>query len=465
MNTMNNKVLVVQLGKTGMSLVRHFSNCGCAVDVVDVRENPPELINMQNEYPQIKLQKLDSYLDIDPILNEKYDDIIVSPGVEPSQLNPSLRIKSDLDCFIDLFHARWTNKELRPKLIAITGTNGKSTTCNLVTKLLVANNLNVEVVGNIGIPLLDAFQDWQANDWPEIIVLEVSSFQLARLHKNLDADVACLLNCAPDHLNWHGNLNDYYLAKEKVYLGAKLAVFNHNDQHSVAGAKEAETQVGFGELSSVNSNEWAVNSSRIVQKDNEENYLEITKLVNNGIMPQSACAAITIFANLLPKLEIEQLITKLENFAGLQHRFELIKTVNNIEFINDSKATNVAATIKALKTINDKCILIAGGEEKEQDFSPLISVIASVVSDVLIIGENPKKFIDTVKRTDVNFHIIANMNEAVNKALLLAQEKNIKTVLMSPACSSLDQYQNFEERGMAFINAVNNLNGVNSAAA
>lgn len=452
------RMLVVQLGRTGLSFVRHYRASGCEVEVADARAAPAEAAALARGHPGVAIRRLASYQEIAGIA-AGYDEIAVSPGVPPAALPPGLETVGDLDCFLTAFRARWPQERNRPLLIAVTGTNGKSTVAELAARLLCAAGRRAAAVGNIGYPLLDAYHDWQAGGWPDCVVAELSSFQLARLRQPLGADVACLLNCVSDHLDWHGGFAAYRAAKAKVFSGASIGVYSHDDPAAAAEAGQARAAASFGAEGTAACAGWMVNCAAIVKRGAPRGIPQ-DGLRRRGIMPLSACAALTIADHAAPELDLEEAAALLESSQGLPHRFRLLADeLDGLRFIDDSKSTNVAAAAAALGAIDGTCVLLAGGEDKGQDFGPLMDAVRAKAAAVIVIDGEDCRLAQALRAHGVRPRHFPAMDEAVAAAAAAARELGAGTVLLSPACSSHDRYADFAARGAAFGAAVARLCG------
>ena len=456
---MTDKILVVQLGKTGLSFVRHFSRLGCEVLVVDERDEPPGARMLHREYPQVELRKVASYGDISDLI-EQSDTVAASPGVAPHRLPAGTRAVGDLCCFLGSYMARWPRQDRRPSLVVITGTNGKSTVASLVAGMLNSGGDKADVAGNIGIPLLDAMRKWEQNAWPRFIVAELSSFQLARCERPLGADIACLLNITPDHLDWHGSKEDYLLSKAKVFSGAAIGLFGEADAETPAlcsGAKEAHPYN--------DETRWRFDGEKIAYAKDPSLQVDAARLQESGIVPMSACAALAIAGHATQWQDCEKHLAWLSSAHGLPHRLELVSLVDGIKYVNDSKATNEAASIIALDAINDKCVLVAGGVDKGQDFRLLAQKAKNKVAAAVLIGSDCDCLARALKGADIPIQKSGSLKEAVYLAADKAGRLGTHTVLFSPACSSFDMFGDYAERGEAFKNTVTMLGNREYASA
>lgn len=449
------RALIVQLGRTGLSFARFYREHGYQIDIVDTRAEPPAAADLEQVAPELRLRRVKSYRELNPA---SYDAVAVSPGVPPTELPPDTCAIGDLNCFLDEYQGSWAPATPgRPQLVAVTGTNGKSTVTSLTADLLAAAGHDAVAVGNIGYPLLDAWLDWEGREqWPDYIVMELSSFQLARLRQPLMADVACVLNCAPDHLDWHGDFASYRAAKEKIFEGARTGVFNHAEAGAAAAAGQADVTVSFGISGPDAGAGWTANCTAITKQGAERGY-DQEQLLRRGIMPLSACAALTIAEQADPELGLEVALDVLASSKGLRHRFEQVACSGELRFVNDSKSTNVAAAAAALAALSGPCVLIAGGEDKGQDFQPLLEAVRAKARGVIVIDDDGCKLAQALRAGDIEVRCLPSMQAAVAAAAAQARELGIDTVLLSPACASFDRYADYAARGEAFTAAVEQL--------
>lgn len=449
------RALIFQLGRTGLSFARFYRERGFEIDIVDTRAEPPAAADLKKVAPELRPRRVASYRDLEPA---SYDAVAVSPGVPPAELPPDTSALGDLDCFLDEYQGSWAPATPgRPLLVAVTGTNGKSTVTRLAADLLAAAGHDAVAVGNIGYPLLDAWLDWeQRQQWPDYIVIELSSFQLARLRQPLMADVACVLNCAPDHLDWHGDFASYRAAKEKIYEGARIGVFNHAEAGAAAAAGQADVTVSFGTSGPDAGAGWTANCTAITKRGAERGY-DQEQLLSRGIMPLSACAALTLAEQADPELGLEVALDVLASSKGLRHRFEQVACEGKLRFVNDSKSTNVAAAAAALAALSGPCVLIAGGDDKGQDCGPLLEAVRAKAQGVIVIDDDDCKLAQALRAGGIEVRCLPSMQEAVAAAAAQARELGIDTVLLSPACASFDRYADYAARGEAFIAAVEQL--------
>lgn len=450
---MSDRVLVLGLGRTGLSLVRHFERCGCEVEVADEREAPPQAAELAAEFPGVTLRRACGY---DSLAGEadSFGTVAVSPGIPPSALPQGMAGKAvgDLCCFLDSYRARWPKDDRRPALIAVTGTNGKSTAATLAAGMLAAAGESAEAVGNIGVPLLDAMGRWEEDRWPRHVVAELSSFQLARLSRPLGADVACLLNLTPDHLDWHGSEQAYREAKGRVFEGAAVGIVDATDESCRALAAAAATICSFGP-DQRGEGRWRTDGESVSLVGSEGASVAAERLLASGIVPATACAALCVAGCATGWRDCEGDLRWLEGTGGLPHRLETVSEVSGVRYVNDSKATNEAAARAALEAVGGSCVLVAGGLDKGQDFARLADAAAGRAAAAVIIGTGGglERALGAAGLPCVRAD---GMDEAVRLAAEQADRLGAGTVLLSPACASQDGFADFAERGDAFRKCV-----------
>ncbi len=444
--------LVVGLGKTGLSVVRYLRTLGEAVIVVDSRDVPPGLNVLKNEYSDVECHtgKFDTTLFVNA------HRIVVSPGValaEPVLVearNNNIEIIGDIDLFAH---------EVKAPVVAITGSNGKSTVTTLLTLMASETGKKAVASGNIGTPVLDSL-----DDSVDLYVLELSSFQLETL-QYLPKKAAVVLNISADHLDRYKDLSAYAMSKQVIYENADVLVLNKDDAMASGyaasryGASQvsdsADKQISFT-LNQPQENEFGV-----CEAENHKTALcfgsrplvAVDQLKIKGSHNlQNALAALALGHAI--GLPFDSMLNALKEFKGLPHRTQFVAEINGVNWINDSKATNVGATVAALVGLPGKHVLIAGGIAKGADFSELADAVKQYCRAVVLMGkdaENIKAVIaDTIPVESVN-----DMQAAVLAAQSLAQAGD--NVLLAPACASFDMFENFEDRGNAFIQSVRKL--------
>ena len=381
------------------------------------------------------------------------DEIILSPGIPPdipillkvAEKYPDLPIISEIELGF---------RFARGQIIAITGSNGKSTTTSLTGELLKSAGIPVSVCGNIGKPFCEAVLESEPGT---VFSLELSSFQLEQI-ESLRPEVACLLNLSPDHLDRYDSPEDYYAAKMNIFenqIENDMAVLSALDERVRSMAEEVPGRVRyFGAW--VGLAEAVYPRNGWIVSDIGGPVQEIVQIKDLGIRGEhnlsNACAALACVLRFTR--DIDSLSSALKSFSGLPHRLELIAKIGGVEYINDSKATNVDALECALRSFDSGVILIAGGYDKGADFEPLAELVSSVTRKVILIG-------DTAERIASDWNGAAeiepaeSLEEAVKIASQIAQSGDV--VLLAPGCASFDMFENFEKRGEAFAKIVHKL--------
>ncbi|MBX8528053.1 UDP-N-acetylmuramoyl-L-alanine--D-glutamate ligase [Pseudomonas cichorii] len=437
--------IVVGLGKSGMSLVRFLANRGVAFAVADTRENPPELATLRRDYPQVEVRC--GELDVEFLC--RADELYVSPGL--ALATPALQeahargVKMSGD--IDLF-ARYA----KAPVIAITGSNAKSTVTTLVGEMAQAAGKRVAVGGNLGMPALDLL-----SDDVELYVLELSSFQLETTHE-LNAEVATVLNVSEDHMDRYSGLPAYHLAKHRIFRGARQVVVNRQDALSRPLIGEGLPCWTFG-LTKPDFNGFGL------REENGEKYLAfqfdnlmpVRELKVRGAHNQANALAALALGHAVG-LPFDAMLSSLRTFTGLEHRCQWVRELAGVHYYNDSKATNVGAALAAIEglgaDITGKLVLIAGGDGKGADFSGLRAAVAAHCRAVVLLGRDAELIAQALGDAAPLVRVIT-LEESVQRSAELAQEGD--AVLLSPACASLDMFKNYEERGRLFAQAVEGL--------
>lgn len=444
----NKHVLVLGLGETGLSALRWLHKHGARLSVADSRAQPAGAAVIAAELPQVRIHcgpfQAASFADVDLI--------VVSPGVAMSepQIQAALARGISVIGDVELF------AQYRPaaaKLIAITGANGKTTVTTLVGEICKAAGLTTIVAGNIGLPVLDAL----AMPTPDVYVLELSSFQLETT-TSLHADAATMLNLSEDHMDRYGAMQDYAVAKAHIFYHADVQVLNRDDAWSMMLARPKLQQVTFGLSASDDKQSYGLRQiageTWLVEGDKElinMQDLKITGLHNaaNALAAVALCRAIGI--------DYVPIIQTLYNFKGLPHRVEWLATIDDIDYYDDSKGTNVGATCAAIAGMYkngaaQKVVLIAGGEGKGQDFSPLKDAVADNARAVVLIGRDAAIIEAALLASNVAIYHAADLPEAVTIATKMAQAGD--AVLLSPACASFDMFNNYVHRAEVFVRSV-----------
>lgn len=437
--------IVVGLGKSGMSLVRFLANRGVSFAVADTRENPPELATLRREFPQVDVRC--GELDVEFLC--RADELYVSPGLAlatPALQQAAARgVKMSGD--IDLFA-----RNAKAPIVAITGSNAKSTVTTLLGEMAVAAGKRVAVGGNLGTPALD-----QLDDSVELYVMELSSFQLETTHQ-LNAEVATVLNISEDHMDRYSGLPAYHLAKHRIFQGARQVVVNRQDALSRPLIGEGLPCWTFG-LNKPDFHGFGL------REENGEKYLAfqfdnlmpVSELKMRGAHNQANALAALALGHAVG-LPFDAMLSSLRSFTGLEHRCQWLRERRGASYYNDSKATNVGAALAAIEglgtDIPGKVVLIAGGDGKGADFSGLRAPVAAHCRAVVLMGRDAE-LIAQALGDDVPLIRVNSLEEAVQRSAEVAQSGD--AVLLSPACASLDMFKNYEERGRLFAQAVEGL--------
>lgn len=437
--------VVIGLGITGFSCVRFLVEQGFPVAVTDTRPNPPQLAQLKKLYPDVIV----SLGHLDDALLEQAAVLVVSPGISLHEPTIARHVARGISVIgdIELFA-----KATTLPVIAITGTNAKSTVTTLVGNMMEGAGINALVGGNLGTPALDLLAE--ANASSQLFVLELSSFQLETTY-SLTPRVATVLNVTPDHMDRYATLEEYSATKQRVYVGCQIAVCNHDDRRTDYSSPDLKQKFYFT-LGKPGPNEFGllVVEGETYLAFQEQVLLSVRELPILGKHYQAnALAALAIGYGF--GLKMEAMLKTLLEFKGLPHRCELVRHKQGVRWYNDSKGTNVGATLAAIEglgsEIDGKLILIAGGVGKNADFSPLVPAIEKYAKAVVLIGEAASILAAIINdRVDVVF--AKNMAEAASIADQLADSGD--SVLLSPACASFDMFNNFEHRGAVFADAV-----------
>ena len=441
----DNYRVVVGLGLTGLSCARYLSAKNLPFSVVDSRLNPPGLNEFKTEFPNVGL----TLGEISDEALQGANELIVSPGValqEPAiarAITKGMPVFGDVDLFV---------READAPIIAITGSNGKSTVTALVGEMARKAGRNVAVGGNIGVPVLELLREQHV----DLYVVELSSFQLERA-QGINAEVATVLNLSADHMDRYPDMLAYHQAKHRIFTGCKQVVVNRGDTLSKPMIAEGVTSLtfglnrpdfkGFGVIEEQGKTFLAfefeplmpLNELKIVGRHNIENALAALALGHSVSLP------------------MDSMLEALKDFRGLPHRCQFVAEIDGVRFYDDSKGTNVGAAIASITGLSDsaeKTVLIAGGQSKGADFKTLAPVVRQYARAAVLIGEAANAIEQVINNGIVVEHA-DTMQAAVNKSAGLAQRGD--AVLLSPACSSFDMFESFEHRGDVFKHCVHTL--------
>jgi len=433
--------IVVGLGKSGMSLVRHLARRGLPFAVADTRANPPELATLRTQYPDVEVRC--GELDVDFLC--RASELLVSPGLAVS--TPALQAAAargvKLSGDIDLFA-----REARAPIVAITGSNAKSTVTTLVGEMAEAAGRRVAVGGNLGTPALDLL-----SDDIELYVIELSSFQLETTDQ-LNAEVATCLNVTEDHMDRYSGLPAYHQAKHRIFRGARQVVVNRDDRLSrpLVGESTPVWSFGLGKPD--------FKGFGLIEQDGEkylafqfQALMPVRELRMRGAHNQSNALAALALGHAVG-LPFEPMLATLRAFVGLPHRCQWVGERAGVSYYDDSKATNVGAALAAIDglgaDIDGKLVLIAGGDGKGADFSDLRAPVQRYCREVILLGRDAPLLAKALDGAAPLRHV-ETLEQAVRVAADDAQPGD--AVLLSPACASLDMFKNFEERGRLFAAA------------
>jgi UDP-N-acetylmuramoylalanine--D-glutamate ligase len=433
------KDLVLGLGRTGLSVARHLARNDVDAIYVDTREHPPGIDEL-----------LDICADAEVVLGEAPDRllkkttrIIASPGVADSEpflkaaRDAGVDIVSDIELFVD---------EAKAPLVAVTGSNGKSTVTTLLSLMCEAADKSGLAGANLGVPALDLLVE----EAPDFYILELSSFQLHRTRR-LPAALAVLLNISPDHLDWHASEAEYRAAKYRVFDEAEAAVFNRADEAAESHIPNGVPTLNFG-LDEPAADEYGLiaDANDVFLARGEQLLLSVGDVALVGTHNHANCLA-ALAAGQLMGLDVSPMLQVLNEFPGLPHRMQAVADYRGIRFINDSKATNVGAAIASVDSIPGAVVLIAGGQGKGGEFDRLAKSTAGRLRAVVLIGEDAdalESAFDGLTPTER----AADLRAAVDQAAALAETGD--TVLLAPACASFDMYPDYQARGEHFTRLV-----------
>lgn len=431
------KDLVVGLGATGLSIARYLRRSGLDAKFVDTRDDPPGMHDLGAIWPgaDVSLGKVSLPRDV--------DRVIVSPGIADDHplLRKARRAKLEVVSDIELFA-----REAQAPFVAITGSNGKSTVTTLLYHMCRAADREVLAGGNLGKPALDLLEQ----EAPDVYVLELSSFQLQRTSA-LPAAVAVLLNVSADHLDWHADEEEYRHSKYRIYREAKAAVINRADPVAAEHTRDIESLISFG-LDEPGDGQYGIRREDGVDylARGDTVLLATSEMAMVGLHNQANALAALAAGELL-QLDMSAMLQVLNEFPGLPHRMQLVARIGAVNFINDSKATNVAAAVASVQSVDGMLVLLAGGEGKGGDYGELAAALENKLRAAVLIGKDAE-VIAAALDTMMPVYFARDMQDAVSRAAAYAEADD--TVLLAPACASFDQFENYAARGDAFRDAV-----------
>ncbi len=494
-------MVVLGLGDTGLSMARWLARHGADVRVADSRAEPPHAARLARELPRVALA---TGVFSDGTLRGA-DLIAISPGLDRREapiaraIERGVPVAGDVELFAQALKTliphpstaasdntprtpdSTASAALRavggqipakergpsstprrapvtPKVLAVTGTNGKSTVTAMTGEICRAAGRETVVAGNIGTPVLDALgaiEDGTAA--PEVVVLELSSFQLEST-ASLEPAAAAMLNLTEDHFDRYDGMADYAAAKARVFAGGGVQVLNRDDRWSMSMARSGRTLFTFGAGPPRAETEWGIGSARgaEVLARGPHSLMAVSELPLAGLHNAANALAAHALAHAIGAPD-EALARALRSFRGLPHRMQKVAEHEGVLFLDDSKGTNVGATVAALAGMRRPVVLIAGGDGKGQDFSPLAPAVKARARAVVLIGRDAEQLARAIAASGVPVERAAGMDEAVQAAFRASRAGD--AVLLSPACASYDMFRNYVHRAEAFVAAVRRLAG------
>lgn len=452
-NIWGQKILVVGMGRSGIACARELSKLGAQVHVQDARAEEDIDTNLVTF---LRGSGIKCYFHSIPQDLGIFDMVVLSPGVDP--------------CLDFVLEAKRLGAEIIGELeiayrigkgnyIAITGTNGKTTTTTLVGEIFEKAGRKTSVVGNIGVAVISASAEAKESDW---LVTETSSFQLETT-KYFKPMVSAILNLTPDHLNRHHTMENYGDAKAKIYQNQRedgYFVYNFDDEdvREIIGRHQPKAKlVPFSIKKELEVGAFVKDEKILIRDfDGKEVVICPTKDIQligrHNLENVLAASAISYFAGISP----EGIAKGIREFRGVEHRIEYVANVDGVKYYNDSKGTNTDATLTAIRAFDEPITLIAGGDGKGQDFDDFVREAGEKVKNFVILGRDGHLIVEALQRAGYNnYTICQNMDECVKKSAILTEKGGV--VLMSPACASWDMYDDYEQRGRHFKSCVDRL--------
>lgn len=487
------RVLIVGLGETGVAAARWCARKGYCLRIADTRVAPSGLQSLKESLGDAEAEYFLGCDVFDASLLQGVSFLVLSPGLAPG-LSPvkelleeaaavNVEVIGEIELFARALAELKETEQYAPRVLGITGTNGKTTVAALTRHMIDAAGIKVRAAGNISPAALHALIDaLDENDLPAVWVLELSSFQLETT-RSLKLTAATVLNVTQDHLDWHGSMQAYAEAKARIFSMTELCIVNRDDALVMkmvenlaamnvrsfgrdvpmfAGDAGIETSHDVSWLVTAQATEFedeAPATSRrkkgapvpVRQPGRLVRLMPVEALAIRGLhnalnFQVSAMLALAAGASWGPALRAAR------DYPGEPHRMEFVRSVRGVDFFNDSKGTNVGATVAGLEGLGRPLVLIAGGVGKGQDFSPLIPVVAQHVKAVVLIGQDAPVLLDTLSATSVPCELVSTLEQAVSAAFSFAEEGD--AVVLSPACASMDMFKNYPHRGRVFVDAV-----------
>ena len=447
MMELKNKILcVIGLGKTGIAVANFLSREGARVTVTDSKPREQLLEPLKQLRADVKTRFENSAPPSDTEL------VVLSPGVaiHSSFLENAKRAGIEIISEIEL-----ANRFNTVPIIAVTGTNGKSTCTSLIAEMFSQSEKTVHAGGNLGTPFISLLDQGGA----DYRILELSSFQMEAT-SGLRPVVSVILNISPDHMDRHKDFKTYAELKEKIFAHQTqndFLILNQDDPNTRDLGKGCSAErILFSTQTELDKGIFLRGNKIIAQLQNNEREMLSLESLSKGMRWQVENILPAIAVALLLDVSQEAILRALKNFTILEHRLEWVRTMNGVDFVNDSKGTNVGSVCKSLNTFDGPIILIAGGKDKETDFSPLKSLMKEKVKHLVLIGETRDKF-KGILTGSFGYEESDSLDEAVRLAKAKAEDGDV--VLLSPACASFDMFKDYEDRGNRFKTIVKNLEG------
>ncbi len=480
--------LILGLGESGLAMARWLDQQGAQLRIADTRANPARLNDLHQYLPNAEF--ITGAFSAD--LLESITNIAVSPGLSPlHELSDILLVAKErnipvvgeIELFAQALNELQHTLNYTPRILAITGTNGKTTVTNLVGLLCQRAGFSVRIAGNISPAALDVLrQAKEENTLPEIWILELSSFQLHTTH-SLNADAATILNISEDHLDWHGTMENYIKDKGHIFGNTTRRILNRDDPHLASFFSSSPPNFSFGSdcpktpdsfgLVEEGGITWLTLATTDTEIEAEKPSRKktvptpiattLTRLMPASALPivgehnaMNALSALALCHAI--GLPLAPLLHGLRQYQGEPHRLELVATLKGVHYYDDSKGTNVGATVAALSSLGkqqgnaQRILLIAGGDGKGQNFAPLIEPISQYSRAVFLIGQDATLIQQTLSTCSIGITLCQTLEEAVSAASLNAREGDI--VLLSPACASLDMFDNYIHRANVFKESI-----------
>ncbi|QYF94378.1 UDP-N-acetylmuramoyl-L-alanine--D-glutamate ligase [Massilia sp. PAMC28688] len=490
MNYDGKLALVLGLGESGLAMAQWLARCGARVRVADTRDEPQRLPQLRQAIPGVEFVGGA----LTAALLEGVDFVAVSPGLMPArelaEITPAaagraIPVWGEIELFAQALAALKEERGYAPKVIAITGTNGKTTVTSLTGQLCRRAGLSTRVAGNISPAALDVLREViDSGELPEAWILELSSFQLHTTF-SLQADAATVLNLSQDHLDWHGDMAAYGAAKARIFGANTVRVLNRDDRAVMSMAGAMNEVVTFGTDAPNAAGAFGLHNERGVlwltfaapgdepeKKRKKNDPIEPLPFSVSRLMPADALrirglhnASNALAALALCRaigLPFAPLLHGLREYKGEPHRVELVASIDGVDYYDDSKGTNVGATVAAINGLgkafggeSQRLVLIAGGDGKGQQFDPLAEPCARYVRSIVLIGRDADKIRAAIAPSGVEMADCATLEEAVQRASSLAHSGD--AVLLSPACASMDMFTNYAHRAQVFCDAVREL--------